>query len=65
LSQERLAFLSDLHPTYISSVERGERNFAVINLLRLSRALDTSPGQLLAGLERARLPKGYKRGTEG
>jgi transcriptional regulator with XRE-family HTH domain len=47
-SQEELAERTGLHRTYIGSVERGERNIGVINLIRIARALKTSPGQLLA-----------------
>jgi transcriptional regulator with XRE-family HTH domain len=39
LSQEELAALSDLHFTYISSVERGERNISIENIARIARAL--------------------------
>jgi transcriptional regulator with XRE-family HTH domain len=39
LSQEELAFRAGLHRTYVSSVERGERNVALINIERLARAL--------------------------
>lgn len=39
LSQEGLADLADLHFTYVSSVERGERNISIGNTARLATAL--------------------------
>lgn len=39
LSQEELADLSNLHFTYVSSVERGERNISIENIARLAKAL--------------------------
>lgn len=32
ISQEELAFRADLHRTYISSIERGERNISFITI---------------------------------
>jgi len=39
LSQEELAALADLHFTYVSSVERGERNISIENIAKLAMAL--------------------------
>ena len=39
LSQEELASIADLHFTYVSSVERGERNISIENIARLAKAL--------------------------
>lgn len=47
LTQEQLAELSDLHRTYIGSVERAERNLSLENLERIAKALKVSPKDLL------------------
>lgn len=51
LSQEELAELAGLHRNYIGGIERGERNLALLNILRLAKALGVSPSELLKGIE--------------
>ena len=47
LSQEQLAFETELHRTYISGVERGVRNPTVLVIDRLAKALKVAPHRLL------------------
>lgn len=47
MSQEQLADLCHLHRTYVGDIERGKRNVGLINLGRLSRALDLPLWELL------------------
>ena len=46
-SQEELAGKCDLHRTYISDIERGERNVSIENVERIAKALDIDPSELL------------------
>lgn len=54
LSQMRVAELANLHFTYVSSVERGERNLSLENILRLAAAVETDPCDLVRGLQASR-----------
>jgi transcriptional regulator with XRE-family HTH domain len=51
LSQEQLADLASLHRTYIGSVERGERNISLENIVQIARALGIKPSDLLKDIE--------------
>lgn len=46
LTQEDLAFYATLDRTYISGIERGQRNVSLINILKLASALNVHPNQL-------------------
>ncbi len=47
LTQEQVAERAGLHPNYISSVERGERNISIANIERIARALDVTMAELV------------------
>ena len=47
-SQEQLAERADLHRNYVGGVERGERNVALENIVKLAKALSISPADLFA-----------------
>lgn len=50
-SQETLAAEAGLHWTYVGSVERGERNISLLNILKIAAALGVDPGMLVAGIK--------------
>jgi transcriptional regulator with XRE-family HTH domain len=51
-SQEEFSFRVGLHQTYISSVERGERNVTIQTADRIAKALGTKLSDLFGELER-------------
>lgn len=50
-SQEQLAERAELHRTYVGSVERGERNVSLENIVRLAGALKVNASDLLKGVD--------------
>jgi len=49
LSQEALAHESGINRSYISGVERSERNISIDNIARIARGLQVEPWKLLKG----------------
>lgn len=50
LSQEKLAELSGVHPTYIGQLERGEKNATLESIEKIAKALNISLSQLFEKL---------------
>ena len=46
LSQEKLAFKSGMHRTYLGGIERGERNPSLKNVATIAKALGVTLSQL-------------------
>jgi len=51
LSQEALSARAGLHENYVGGVERGERNTSIINVLKLTGALELRPAELMSRFE--------------
>lgn len=52
LSQEALADLAGIHRTYVGDVERGERNIAIVNMVRLAVALKIPLSRIIQEMEK-------------
>lgn len=46
LSQEKLGDISDLHYTHVGSIERGEKNWSIDTLIKLSKGLNVEVADL-------------------
>jgi len=51
LSQEKLGFESNYHRTYISQLERGQKNPSLKAIFRLAEALGVKPSQMVRHVE--------------
>ena len=49
ISQEELAHRAKIHRTYMSSIERAQRNIAIDNIEKIANGLEVKPHQLLHG----------------
>lgn len=47
MSQEELSFESELHRTYISDIERGNRNVSIKNIEKIAKALKVSLKEIM------------------
>jgi transcriptional regulator with XRE-family HTH domain len=50
ISQEALADEAGVHRTYMGSVERGERNISLENIVRIAKGLRVRPHELLKNI---------------
>jgi transcriptional regulator with XRE-family HTH domain len=51
ISQEQLAFLSEVDRTFISLLERGQRQPSLTSVIRIARALDVNASEVVALVE--------------
>jgi len=52
ISQEELAHRSQINRTYIGDIERGARNIAVLNLVKLAEGLEVTLSELFSAVEK-------------
>lgn len=60
LTQEDLADKSELHPTYISLLERGKKACSIKTLSKIASALNVSTGKMLDSIDKVRKIKQKK-----
>lgn len=51
MTQEELAAAAELHPGYLGTVERGEKNISLMNIIAISKALAVLPSELMMVLD--------------
>lgn len=56
ISQEKLSEMSDLHPTYIGQIERGEKNPSIESIYKISQALKIPLAVLLEKIDEYDIP---------
>jgi len=49
-TQERLATLAEIHPVYVSYIEKGSRNPSISKIFRIVRALKCKPNDAFKGI---------------
>jgi len=59
-SQEEFAGLAGIDRAYYGGIERGERNVAALNLIKIAGALDLEVGKLFPPLSALRRRKGSR-----
>jgi transcriptional regulator with XRE-family HTH domain len=47
LSQEQLAYLANVHRTYVGMIERAEKNITLLSIEKIAKALDVEINDLL------------------
>lgn len=52
LSQETSADACEIDRSYMGGVERGERNLALVNIVRIVQALNMEPSEFFRGLDK-------------
>jgi len=62
ISQENFALDAGLARSYYSGIERGRRNVAVLNLIRIAEALNCEVGDLFPRLKELRRLEARRRG---
>ena len=62
LSQEEFAGLADIDRAYFGGIERGERNVAALNLIKIADALGVEVGKLFPPVAALRRVKGGRDG---
>ena len=51
ITQEKLAEICNLHPTYIGQLERGEKNATIESIYRIAKGLNIPISKLLENVE--------------
>ncbi|MBD3245134.1 MAG: helix-turn-helix domain-containing protein [Candidatus Moranbacteria bacterium] len=57
MTQKKLSQLSNLHPTYISNLEKGERNITFDNIIKITKALNIQLEELFVKSNKKIKPK--------